>query len=143
MDSSFERDIKNLLVNAPKQATIDELLEFVSDSVNVPDEFTREAADIRLKAVIRRQLKTLLGPDGLAMFESIERPTADGGTERVYAQLTLFDKNDYRRVIDYYTERGSYFARKANSLTKRCNKQHQTQLPLPFPRFDEGEGAVA
>lgn len=143
MDKGFEREVKQALLNAPKQASINELLEHVSDSVSVPEEFLKEAANDRLKHVIRRQLKTLLGNDGLALFESIERPTAEGGTERVYAQLSLFDKNDYRRVIDYYTERGTYFARKANSLTRRCNVQHKTQLPLPFPGFDDGDASVA
>jgi hypothetical protein len=34
-------------------------------------------------------------------------------------------------------ERARYYGRKANALTARCNQQHGTQEPLPFPEMED------
>jgi len=135
MEKSFESQVRHALENASGWASIDDLVSLVGEHVAVPEDFASRAVQDRVKGVIRRQLKQMKDADGLSQWESIERPAEDGTTEKVYKQLALFEKADFRVSIDNYAERGSYYIRKANTLAERCNKTYKTRLQLPFPSF--------
>lgn len=146
MDQGLESQVRDALREASGWKSIDELIEHVSAAVEVPIEFSKRAVTDSLKRLIRRQIKQFKDGDGLSQWESIERADADGDTQRVYKQLSLFTRDDYRVAIGYYSTTGSYHIRKANTLTKRCNATHKTRLPLPFPQFGllaDGEQASA
>lgn len=147
MGESLESQVKQALDTATTQwASIDDLLAHVAGQIEVPEEFSRTAVQDRLKKVIRRQLKARRDADGLAQWESIERPGEGGEAEKVYKQLAMFDRDDYRITIDYYAQAGTYNLRKANTLAQRCNRTLKTRLPLPFPQFGclkDGEESAA
>jgi len=138
--------VRQSLESVDKWATIDDLVDHVVASVGIPDEVSQHAVRDSVARTVRQQIKTFKDADGLAQFESIEVESPDGTTVRVYKQLSLFNKDDYRLSIHWYSERGRYYCRKANTLAKRCNKEHRTQMPLPFPTFGiltDEEAAVA
>ena len=145
MGNAIERHVAEALRNT-KGGPIDELIAAVRGSGPIPTEFVEESTDKQLAAVIRRVIKKSPDGDGLAAFESIETEGPDGKTRREYRQLALLDKEEFRLVTDYYVSRTYYYGRKANSLTRRANKQHGTKRQQPFPQFgylnDDNEEAA-
>lgn len=135
MEESIDRQVAKALDDFKKWGTIADLLEFVSERVAIPEDVRHTAINKMLTGVIRRQIKLRHDRDGLSEFESIERMGDDGESVRVYKQIALFDKGEFHEAIAYYSDRTNYNARKANSLTKRCNDVHGTRRQLPFPGF--------
>lgn len=135
MEESVDRQVEKVLTEFSGWGTISDLASFVEPRVVLPEDFRATAAHDRLMRVIRRKIKQRVDADGLSVFESVEKQTADGDTERVYKQLDLFTKDDYGIAITYYSDRTRYNAQKANSLTRRCNERLKTKRHLPFSQF--------
>jgi len=135
MEKSIDKHVEEALEGFGQWGTIEDLILHVQKSGPLPEEFVTTAARKQLAAVIRRVIKKRHDVDGLAEFESVERQTSDGETERVYKQIALFDREDFKLAIDYFAATARYHARKANSLTKRCNQQTGSKRQLPFPQF--------
>lgn len=144
MGSSIDNQI-NQVLEGVKFASIEELNSLVREG-GLPQDFIQTATDSALNSRIRRIISRRVGPDGLKDFESIERQTQDGDTERIYVQLSLLNKDEYRQVADQYVERANYMCAKANTIVVRGNKQHKTKRQLPFPGFgllNDGEAETA
>lgn len=135
MEESIDSQIAAALDEFENWGTIEEIFAFVTERVAIPKEFRDTAVRKALTPIIRRKIKARHDDEGLAEFESVERTKEDGNTERVYKQITLFDKNDYQLAVSYYQERGLYYCKKANSLVKRCNTVLGTKRQMPFPQF--------
>lgn len=68
---------------------------------------------------------------GVPRYASIEVQQPDGSVDRVYKQTALFNVEDYEAAISYHRREALSHLHTANSLAKRCNAVHGTDLPLP------------
>ncbi len=97
--------------------TIDEL---VAGITNVPAEYRRRASEKCLKSDIRRCIKRIKTPDGLAVWHSIREIDAEtqSPVDR-YVQLDLFNREDYARVWKTWDKSEKRFRRLKTLLQKR------------------------
>jgi hypothetical protein len=136
MEQSFNQQVKAALATITGQVSIAEAEATVRQILNgVIDERGKELADDALRSVIRHQFRQSRDNDGLCEWASVERRLANGDTEKVYKQLSMFNKEDFKIQIDYHAQQATYHARTANTLASRCNMVHKTRRQLPFPSF--------
>lgn len=127
--------------------TIDDLRSRISgvEGFNWYDVLKDDEHALRLveNAVIRREIRLLTDETGFPVITSIKRPNPDTGeVERVYKQEALFDIDDYRQVVSYWTERTNYGARMARSYRDRAQSRLHVQIPLQFDLDGTADGAA-
>jgi hypothetical protein len=111
MAKSFGQQVKEALGTIEAEVTISEAEAHVRQMLNgVIDEHGEKLASDALRGVIRREFKATRDEDGLSEWQSIERQTADGETEKVYRQLTLCDREDFKLLIDYHAQKVEFHA---------------------------------
>ena len=123
---------QELMGNADRFASIEELMAICDEGEYWSDEFMETVTEQAKKFHIRRLIKSLKGKDGFPLYASVETTDENGKTCRVYKQELLFDVEDYRKVVTYHHNRSNYHRRMAAGYKSRCNKRFNVQLPLPF-----------
>lgn len=94
--------------------------ELVAGITNVPTEYRRRTFEKCLKSDIRRCIKRLKMPDGLAVWHSVREidPETQSPVDR-YVQLELFDREDYARVWKSWDRSEKRFRRWKTLLSRR------------------------
>ena len=120
-------------------AEVGDIVEALDGTDFWGDEWLEHAAAEQKKAYVRRKIKQLKGSDGWPVWASVAVTDTDGSEKRVYKQETLFDLEDYRKVIAYHADRSDYHKHMANGYTKRARKRFHVQLLLPFAEEEKQE----
>jgi len=109
--------------------SIDLLAKVAMDRGVFDDEFMGKAAEVAVKAVLRRELKRK-DDKGDSLYHSVSVPDDAGEFTPVYKQETLFDVEDFRRVVNYYVHQANYNANEARKMARHCFERYAVQLPL-------------
>lgn len=115
-------------------ASIDAIIAFCDASKDFwGPEWFASTIDIAKKAVVRKYMRELKDEANMPLWYSIVMVNEDGEETRQYKQESLFNKEDYLQVIQYYIDRASYNMKMAETLRDRAMKRHYVmQLTLPW-----------
>jgi hypothetical protein len=91
-------------------------------------DFADEAAREAKKARVRKLIRTLKDGHGWPQWASVQIIDADGRKRRVYKQETLFDLEDYRKVVAYHATLGKHHQAMAAGYRKRAEGRFQKRL---------------
>lgn len=84
------------------------------------------------KSHIRRKIRQQKDSKGWRLFASIKTVNSEGKAVRVYKQEILFDREDYRQVTRWWSERTRYCAVMTAGYAKNAKHRYRMQIALPF-----------
>jgi hypothetical protein len=82
------------------------------------------------KSQVRRAVKSLKNEHGIPLIFSIVDVEASGQMVRKYKQEALFNMDDYKQVIEYCRERGSYWRKLEKYLLRSARDKFGEQAQL-------------
>lgn len=95
------------------------------------------------KSEARRMIRSLKDETGWPRWFSIVlTDEKTGERQRVYGQEALFNLEEYRQAISYFSGVSVRAATMANELARRARRKlklRSRQMPLPFPGIEEGD----
>jgi hypothetical protein len=117
-------------------ATIDDIVEAMEAAHLFDNERQQAVVNKWKKQEARRIVRTLKDDSGWPVYFSIKIDDGAGGTKRVYAQEALFDLEQYKQAINYFSQASVRAAAMANELTRRARAKlgvtgHQLRFPFP------------
>ena len=127
-----ERERFQQIVQGSDWTEIGELVALCDRHDFWSDEFRESAATNAKKAAVRKLIKQLKDDDNFPLFASVETTNAEGRTVRVYKQESLFDTDDYRKVVKYHSQRSSYHRKMAGGYARRCRRRFRKQLAFGY-----------
>jgi hypothetical protein len=111
---------------------IDEIIDALDAADFWKESWLRDATRRAKKAKVRALLKHSKDTDGWPTWASIVRTNPDGTTDRLYQQERLFNLEDYRQVVTYWTHYAEHGRRMAEGYRNRMLKHGGEQLTLPW-----------
>lgn len=118
--------------NADGWASIDALVDACEQAGFWGADFVQAATVQAKKSHVRKLIKSLKDKEGWPVWASVETTNESGETVRVYKQETLFDIEDYRKVVNYHAGVAQHHVAMARGYARRCKKRFNKQIALPF-----------
>ena len=114
------KSIEGLLKNSEGWMDIDELVDVYNETESWGVGFEQRAIRNAKKAYIRKAVSKLKDSEGFPKFPSVAITDSLGNTRRVYKQETLFDVEDYKRVVNFHASLSNHHKEMAKGYVRRA-----------------------
>lgn len=123
------QSIKDLL-RSKKWSTIDDFTDALADTGFFTKEDDQLAKLAGRKMKVRKLLKRMKDETGMPVFASIPVQDEKGKITHIYKQESLFNKNDYQRVIESLVRQSTSLIDMAKRYQQRAKERLGVQLKL-------------
>ncbi len=119
---------------------IDQLTQHILDSWHIPRAYREDALRVRLKNDLRKHLKRKKDSNGMPLWHSVTVEDPDTNERIVrYKQLTLFNRDDFVRVWNYWNRIEKKAGWMKRELEKRYTKRFEGKELTQHWLFDKHE----
>lgn len=122
--------VRQILDGANEWLEFDDVVRKMDEAGLFPQELASSAVASGKRIYVRRALARMKDKVGFPLYPSVRITDADGKKKRVYKQLSLFEIDDYKAVVNTHVDLSNHHRRMAEGYADRCLQLHQIQLSL-------------